>query len=321
MIVMLDGDAVRAVLTPERALTAMREAMASLSRGHALTPLRQMLPLGEGGYLGLMPGADADLPVYGVKLVTLHAANAARGLPTIQGLIVLFDRQTGAPRALVDGAEVTAIRTAAASALATDLLARTDAQSHGVFGAGVQARTHAIAIAAARPAIRTLRIWSRDRAQAQRLAEELGDELGLEAAAAPAEAAAACDVVSTVTASATPVLKGAWLTPGAHLNLVGAHSPDKRETDTAAIRRTRVFVDSLEAARREAGDLLIPVSEGAFTFEDVAAEIGAVVTGARPGRTAADEITLYKSLGLAVQDLHAAWACACAHADGAGGSA
>jgi ornithine cyclodeaminase len=253
-----------------------------------------------------MPAASGKLGYYGAKLISLTPGNSGKGLPTIRGNYLLFESGTGGAVAVIDAASLTAIRTAAASGLATRLLARPDASTCGIFGTGVQAATHAEAMRAVRP-LREIRIWGRDAEKAQRLAQALRASTGLSATAEKDPAhVAACDLVCTVTGSAEPILKGVWVQPGAHVNLVGAHTLAQREADTELVRRSLVFVDLLEAAKREAGDVMIPVQEGSLTADPVRGEIGRVASGAIAGRTSPDQVTLYKSVGVAAQDLFAA---------------
>ena len=270
-------------------------------------PLRLFSPLADGsGSLGVMPGSALDPPFFGAKVISLRFDNPAKGLPAVQGHVSLFDHETGRPVALIEGASVTAIRTAAASGLATRELAREDARSHGIFGTGVQAVTHIDAIACARDIERVV-VWGRDAEKTLRFAAVQSDRtrMAVTATEDPA-AAAACDVVSTVTAATEPVLKGEWLRAGTHLNLVGVHTPQAREVDSNAIRRSRVYVDLMESAMNEAGDLLIPIGDGAIDKSHILGEIGQVLAGEVPGRTDAADITLYKSLGIVAQDLFAA---------------
>lgn len=308
-ILLIDGAACRRMLSVTECIDVMAEAMAALSNQQILLPLRQISPLADAaGLLVVMPGSTASPPVFGVKVLSLMPGNPHRGRAAIQGFIALFDHATGAPIAMVDGAAVTASRTAAASGLATRVLARVDARSHGIIGSGVQADTHVDAILAARPDIEETLIWGRDPARAIDLAAAAAVRTGrVVRAVVRAEDAAACDVVSTVTAAAEPVLRGHWLRPGAHVNLVGSHSPRAREADTDTIVRAELFVDSRDSALAEAGDVLIPIAEGAVTADHIRAEIGAVVTGQSKGRSDRDAITAYKSLGVFAQDLFAAW--------------
>jgi ornithine cyclodeaminase/alanine dehydrogenase-like protein (mu-crystallin family) len=254
-----------------------------------------------------MPGSVAEPLVYGAKIVSLHPKNPAAGRPAIQGFVALFDHHTGTPFALVDGAEVTRLRTAAVSALATRLLARAGARTLGIFGCGVQASAHLEGISLVRD-IQEVVIWGRSYEKARAFAER-HERTGsrLRAVRSPEEAAG-CDVICVVTGSPEPVIQGKWVRPGAHVNLVGAHAPTTREADTALITRSRLYVDSLESAFSEAGDILIPLKEGAVDRAHVIGEIGAVLLGQVAGRRSPEEVTVYKSLGLVAQDLIAAHA-------------
>ena len=243
--------------------------------------------------------------MYGAKMVSVHPDNPARGLPGHQGFVALFDHDTGQPVAIVEGAQITAMRTAATSALATRLLAREDSRTHGVFGAGVQAATHIEAIACIRPIERIL-IWSRTSEKATALAHSLRlPGCQIRVTDDPAEAAA-CDIVSTTTSAREPVLRGQWLQPGCHVNLVGAHSPTTREVDDEAVRRGSIYVDLRQSALLEAGDLLIPLDKGIIAMDHFVGELGEVLAGEAPGRIDAAQITLFKSLGIFAQDLIAA---------------
>ena len=306
-MLIINREEVERLLPMAECIDAMSEAMQATSSGAVSMPPRLFTPLvDDSGSLGLMPGSTLDPPYFGAKVISLRFDNPAKGLPTVQGYVSLFDHGTGIPVALIEGSSVTAIRTAAASGLATRALARQQACTHGVFGTGVQAVTHIDAVSSVRDIGRVI-VWGRDAGKARRFAAEQSACKGLQITATedPAEAAA-CDVVSTVTAATEPVLKGEWLRPGIHVNLVGAHTPDAREADTAAVRRSRVYVDLTESAMNEAGDLLIPLAEGAISAAHILGEIGQVLTGAVPGRTGDADITLYKSLGIVAQDLFAA---------------
>lgn len=288
-------------------IEAMADAMRAASSGVVAMPLRLFAPLADGsGSLGLMPGSALQPPFFGAKVISLRFDNPAKGLPSVQGYVSLFDHDTGTPVALIEGSSITALRTAAASGLATRELARRDARTHGVYGTGVQAVTHIDAVSCVRDIDRVV-VWGRDAEKTRRFAAQQSARTQLEVAAAqdPAEAAR-CDVVSTVTAATQPILRGEWLRPGCHLNLVGVHTPEAREADTDAVRRSRVYVDRMESAMNEAGDLLIPLAEGAIGEAHIRGEIGQVLAGAVPGRTADSDITLYKSLGIVAQDLFAA---------------
>jgi ornithine cyclodeaminase/alanine dehydrogenase-like protein (mu-crystallin family) len=288
-------------------IDVMADAMRAASGGTVAMPLRLFAPLADdSGSLGLMPASALDPPFYGAKIIGLKPGNPSQGLPFVQGYVSLFDHDTGKPLAIIEGGSITAIRTAAASGLATRELARRDARTHGIFGTGVQAVTHLEAIACVRDIDKVI-VWGRDPGKALRFAEQQSQRSGLDLVGTddPAEAAR-CDIVSTVTAATRPVLEGKWLQPGCHLNLVGVHTPEAREVDTRAIERARVYVDLVKSALNEAGDLLIPLGEGAIDESHIVGEIGQVLSGAAPGRTADSDITLYKSLGIAAQDLFAA---------------
>lgn len=301
------AEQVRRLLPMSSCIDLMSRAMQAASSGQILAAPRLISALiDRSGYLGLMPGSALQPRVYGAKVVSLHPGNPTRGRPAIQGFIALFDHDTGSPIAIVEGSEVTAIRTAAASGLATRTLARSNARTHGVFGAGVQAAVHVEAVNAVRP-IEEVLIWARDSMKAQQLASELKERLRCEVRATsnPAEAAG-CDIVSTVTGASEPVLRGEWLHPGAHVNLVGAHSPTTREADDETMRRSAIYVDLMQSAMSEAGDLLIPMGAGVISSTAVRGELAQVIAGTVAGRAGDRQITLYKSLGIVAQDLVAA---------------
>lgn len=288
-------------------IDVMADAMRAASGGAVAMPLRLFTPLADGsGSFGLMPGSTLDPPFFGAKVISLLPGNPAKGLPMVQGYVSLFEHETGKPVALIEGASVTAIRTAAASGLATRELAREDARTHGIFGTGVQAVTHIDAVSCARD-IRKIVVWGRDPDKTRQFARRQSERAQVEVTATedPQEAAG-CDIVSTVTAASEPILCGDWLRPGCHLNLVGVHTPEAREADTRAIERSRVYVDFMESALSEAGDILLPIGEGAIDQAHILGEIGQVLAGAVPGRTGDTDITLYKSLGIVAQDLFAA---------------
>jgi len=303
----LDAGRIRELLPMPACVDAMAEAMVAASTGQVATPPRIIMPLiDRSGYFGVMPGSSAAPRVYGAKIISLHPANPGRGLPAIQGFVALFDHETGTPTALLDGAEITGLRTAAASGLATRLLARPDARTVGLFGTGVQASTHLEAMRAVRP-VESVKVWGRSPEKVRAFAERESERHGLPVEPASAEEVAAADLICTVTGSPAPVLRGEWVKPGAHVNLVGAHSPTTREADTALIVRSRVYVDSFESTMNEGGDLLLPIQEGAIGEDHIVGEIGRLVLGEIPGRGAADEVTLYNSLGVVAQDLVAAY--------------
>jgi ornithine cyclodeaminase len=299
---------VRDLLAMPDCIALMRATLAALSRGDLVMPLRSKVRLPDGsGILGLMPGYLGDPPSFGLKVVTVMPGNHGTAYDSHQGVVMLFGLEHGEPLAILDATAITAIRTAAASAAATDALARRDAGDLALLGSGAQARTHLAAMDAVRP-LRRVRVWSRTRANAERFAHEEGERLGrrIEVAASAAEAVRDADLVCTTTAAREPVLRGEWLAPGAHVNAVGACFSTSRELDTDAVRRARLFTDCNESCRNEAGDFLIARDEGAITDAHILGEVGEVFLDRLPGRRSRDEITLFESLGVAVEDLAAA---------------
>jgi len=311
-VLVLNGEQVTELLPMSECIQVMRDALAALARGEALVPLRTIMRVpGINGFLGLMPGYlsphEGREGALGLKAVSVFPGNAKRGIDTHQGAVLLFEGDTGRLSALMDGAAITAIRTAAVSGVATDVLARRDASELAILGAGVQARTHVEAIAAVRP-LRRVRIWSRSPERATALASELRGRVdaAIEAQATAESAVLGADIVATVTASPEPILQRGWLKEGVHINAVGSSIPTSREIDTATMVAARLFVDRRESALAEAGDLLIPMLEGAVKGDHVAAELGDVIIGKDPGRRSVRELTLFKSLGLAVEDVASA---------------
>jgi ornithine cyclodeaminase len=302
----LRGAEIKALLPMASCIELMQRTMIAVSEGRARIPLRSVMPVANG-LMGAMPGALDEPACFGLKLLSLFPGNPAAGLSSHLGLVLLFEPEHGRPVAMMDASEITAIRTAAASGLATRLLAREDAGDLAILGAGEQAHTHLEAMLAVRP-IRRVRVWSRNPAHAEAFATSQSErwKLPIEAAASPEAAVSGADIVCTVTAAKEPILRGAWIAPGAHLNVVGASRPDAAEIDTAAVVRSRFFVDYRASTEAEAGEYRRALAEGAVGQDHIQAEIGAVASGDKPGRRGADEITLYKSLGIAAQDLASA---------------
>jgi ornithine cyclodeaminase/alanine dehydrogenase-like protein (mu-crystallin family) len=289
-VICLDEEQVRALLRLEDLIPLMEETLIDFSAGRIRQPVRGIVAVPErGGLLGLMPAICGD--VMGIKLVTVYEGNAERGLPTHQATIELFRSDTGEPLVTMDGRLITELRTAAVTAVATRLLAKPDARVLAILGSGIQARAHAQALRMVRP-FEEIRVWSRTPAHAERCAEEIGAK-----AMDAEEAVRGANVVVTVTYSAEPVLHGAWLSPGALVNAVGAVGRRKRELDDEAMNAT-VVVDSRAAAATEAGDI---INSGAA----VHAEIGELLAGAQPFPTPGSRV-VFKSLGLAVEDVMAA---------------
>ena len=300
-----DADAVRRLLPMDACIELMAETQAAISRGEITLPLRAFLPVAEGrGGMGVMPG-EID-SAFGAKLIALYPGNPAEGRPAIQGVIVVFDPATGTPAAVVDGASVTATRTAAASAAATRALAREDACVLALLGYGVQAETHLEAMRCVRP-IREVRVWGPSLNKAQRFAERHSTPARpVTAVNSSQKAVDGADLVCAVSASSEPIIEGRWLSSDCHLNLVGAHSPTTREADGETMARSRVFTEITKFAMAESGDILIAIKEGHIAETDLCGEIGDVIEGRIEGRRTDSEITLYVSLGNTAQDLAAA---------------
>lgn len=284
----LDEEQVRRQLRMETLIPAMERALIDFSAGQVVQPVRSVLRVDPpGGFMGIMPALSEGL---GLKVVTFYPPNAKRGLPTHMATIFLLDPETGAPLVVMDGRLITEMRTAAVSAAATKLLASLEATVLAILGSGVQARSHVEALRLVRP-LSEIRVWSPTKAHADRFAEEIGAK-----SMSPEKAVRDADVVVTVTSSKTPILRGAWLKPGCHVNAVGACRPDWRELDDEAMRNV-VFVDSSQGAMQESGDVIL---SGAKIY----AELGQALAGKVPAR--ADETTIFKSLGMAVEDIAAA---------------
>ena len=298
---------VRALLPMTQCIQLMASAMAAASTGTIDTPPRSRYPLdNQKDTLMFMPSLSRELGVLGSKQITLFPDNPSKGLAAVQGLITLFDYTTGAALAVIDAAEITTIRTAAMSGLATQLLAREEASTCGIFGTGVQALSHIQAICAVRP-LQKILMWGRDFAKAEAFVAEHAHHIDcpIQASQDPSEVAA-CDVICTVTGSSTPIVKGDWVKPGAHINLVGAHSLTTREADSALIASSALYVDSLVSAKNEAGDVMIPITEQVISEGHIIGEVGELVLGQIAGRCDSQQITVFKSLGMAAQDLFAA---------------
>jgi ornithine cyclodeaminase/alanine dehydrogenase-like protein (mu-crystallin family) len=298
---LLDGAAVRRLLDMPSCIEAMRRAFRLVSSGQAEQPIRTALESPEKGLLGLMPGRLDDPEVLGLKVVSIFPGNFDRGKPTHMGMVLLFDPDDGAPLALLDAHAVTMIRTAAASAVATDLLARRDARTLALLGYGDQAVSHLEAIRLVREIDRVL-VWGRRRDRAEAFAAEHG----VEVADSVESAVAAADIVCTLTASPEPVLFGRWLRPGQHVNAVGASVPSMEEIDTEVVARSRYFADYRASCESLAGDFRRAVADGKVQPSHLLGEIGEILNGTLRGRTDAADITCFRSLGMAAEDLAAA---------------
>ena len=284
----------------------MSDALASLARGEVFQPLRTIVrPPDARGLLGLMPAyRQGEQGAFGLKAICVFPGNPAIGKDAHQGMVILFSQETGEPLALMNASAITAIRTAAVSAVATRLLAREDAEQLAIIGAGVQARTHLVALACVRQ-IKRARIACRNREHAEQLVREMREKVPfpIEAVGSNDEAVRNADLVVLATSAQEPVIKRDWLADGAHVNGIGTHSPHSREIDSETMAAARIFTDRRESLLNEAGDYLLAAQEGAITPESVVAEIGELVIGTKQGRTAPSEITVFKSLGLAIEDV------------------
>lgn len=314
-MLVLSHDEVLAALPPEECAAAMAEVLAAQARGETYMPLRTVAnPPEAPGFIGLMPawrGGSATSPsAYSIKTLCITPANPSRGLDAHQGLVTLFEGDTGTPLAVLDASAVTAVRTAAVSAVATSALARDDARVLAILGGGVQARSHVNALLRVR-SFDEVRVYAptHDHARAVIASIERGPgdaTLVAEAAVSALQAVHSADVIVTATSSRTPVLELDWLTPGAHINAVGASTPATRELTPETVAECALFADSRESLRNEAGEYREAVERGLIGPEHVRAELGEVLAGLRLGRQDDEEITLFRSLGLAVEDLAAA---------------
>lgn len=286
----------------------METVLSDLVKGQAVQSLRSVVPLEGGNVMGLMPTYLKRNEKVGAKVITVFPGNHGKGLSSHQGFVSLFNSTNGQLEAIVDGTRITAIRTAAVSAAATKLLAKPEAATLAVIGTGEQARTHIEAMLLVRP-ITKIQVWGPNAAHAERLRAETVSRYPavlVSCASSAQEAVADADIVCTVTASTTPIVQGAWIKEGAHVNAIGACRAKDRELDTELVRQAELFVDRTESAVNEAGDYLIPLQEGAIGEGHILAEMGELLVGAKEGRRSATSITLFKSLGLACEDLAAA---------------
>ena len=297
----VSAEEVARCLPYEECIPLMREAMTALSEGRTAQLLRGILDLPKGRAFGVMPGAMLDDGTFGAKLIAIYPDNFAKGGPSHQGVVVLFDPESGAPAAVLEAGEITAIRTAAASAAATDALARADARHLAMLGYGEQAWRHIEAIRHVRDIARVT-IWGRDIEKAGRFA----DRAGAEAAATAQAAVEGADIICTATAASEPILLSAWVADGAHVNAVGSSRAGPAEIDNALVARARFFADHREGVLAQGGEFLRARAAGLVGDEHVLGEIGEVMAGRIAGRVGAGDVTIYKSLGSIVQDLAAA---------------
>jgi ornithine cyclodeaminase len=305
-ILVLDNRQIRELLPMNECIELMADALSALAHGEVYQPLRTIIrPPEARGLLGLMAAYRAgEAGAFGLKAICVFPENPAKDKDAHQGAVMLFSRETGELLALMNASEITAIRTAAVSAVATRLLAREDAHQLGIIGAGVQARTHLAALAAVRP-IKRARVACRNLEHAEQLACEMQPKFSfpIEPVRTNEEAVREADLIVTATSSLDPVIKKDWISPGAHVNAIGTHSPNSREIDSATMAAAQIFTDRRESALHESGDYLLAAKEGLVTPESILGEIGELLIGTKSGRTSAAEITLFKSLGLAIEDV------------------
>lgn len=308
-ILILTHAEVEELLPVRECIPVMAEALADLARGNVYQPLRMIItPPGAAGDMALMPSyRSGERAAYGVKAVCFFPGNPAKGLDSHQGSVMLFSAETGELNALMNGSAITAIRTAAVSGVATQLLAREDASELAIIGSGVQARAHIEAMACVRP-IKRARVASVKFENAQKFAYEFGPRywFPIEPVENVESAVRGADLIVTATTAADPILMLEWISPGAHLNVVGSSIRTTREVDSATMAGASLFVDRRESTINEGGDYLFALREGAIGPDHIKAEIGELLIGAKPGRMSPEEITLFKSLGLAVEDLASA---------------
>ena len=305
----IDRDEVARRLTYEVCIPIVRDAMIALSKGETIQLLRSIISLSPGRLYGTMTGAMGGEGAFGSKLISVFSENFAKGVQSHQGVVVLFDPESGAPVCVLHAGEITAIRTAAASAVATDALARLDASRLAILGYGEQAQTHARAISRVRR-LEQITVWGRSPERARAFCERMSLELGLHVGpcADAREAVSEADIVCTVSGAAEPILMGDWVAPGTHVNIVGSSRAGPVEVDDALVVRSRFYVDSREGVLAQGAEFLDAKARGLVDDDHIAGEIGEVLAGMVEGRRNADEVTAYKSLGHIVQDLASGWA-------------
>ena len=307
MLLLSETD-VRHLLSMDDLIQSMEAALAEFSSGRTQQPLRTVLEIGPGhAFFGVMPAFMPAAGALGTKLVTVFGSNAALGLPSHLATILLLDPTTGELLSVMDGRYITEARTAAVSAVSARLLAREDAGVLAILGSGVQARSHLRAFSHVR-ALRDVRVWSPSESHRRTFAEEMHREIAAHVSpvASAQQAVDGADLVVLATAAREPILRSEWIADGAHIAAVGACRPDHREMDTALVKRARVFVDSRTGALAEAGDLVMPMREGAIEAAHIAGELRQLASGAVAGRLSPGDVTLFKSLGMAVEDVAAA---------------
>ena len=307
-VLIVNQKEVAELLPMDECITVMEETLTAVARGEAVLPLRPVMRLADkGGALGMMPGYLANIDAIGLKVITVFHGNHGTKYDSHQGAVMLFESKHGQLLSIMDASSITAIRTAAVSAVATRLLSRENARSLAILGSGVQAKTHLAAMRAVRT-ITDVRVWSRNTDHAREFSEKESKRHGIPITvwANVEDAVRDADIICTTTGSRDPVLEGKWISPGTHINAVGSSIAVARELDASAVKMSSLFVDRRESTLNEGGDFLIAKQEGAVDDSHILGEIGEILTGQLKGRKNADEITLFKSLGLAVEDVASA---------------
>lgn len=304
MVLVLSREEIEEILTMEETIEEVEKAFKNLSLRKVIMPIRSNIPLKKyNGIIYYMPAYIEETDALAVKVVSVHSENYKYGLPTTQATILLNDAKTGKLLSIMDGGYITAMRTGAASGVATKYLAKKNAKTVGIFGAGVQAKTQLWAVCKVRQ-IEVAYVYDIKEEVMRKYSDEMSKKLGIDVKCVkdPKKLVEESEIICTATTSKTPVFNGEWLINGTHINGIGAHTPDARELDATTIMKSKIIVDSYEACLKEAGELIIPINEGKITKEKIHAELGEVIAGIKTGRERDDEITLFKSVGLAIQD-------------------
>ncbi|MEM2136974.1 MAG: hypothetical protein QXI93_03355 [Candidatus Methanomethylicia archaeon] len=304
MVLIIGREEIERILTMEETIEEVEKAFKNLSLGKVIMPIRSNIPLKKySGIIYYMPAYIEEMEALAIKVVSVHSENYKYGLPTTQATILLNEAKTGKLLSIMDGGYITAMRTGAASGVATKYMARKNAKVAGIFGAGVQARTQLIAVCKVRPIERAY-VYDVRMDAAEKYAVEMSKMLGIDVKVMkePKKLVDESEIICAATTSKTPIFNGEWLREGTHINGIGAHTPDARELDTTTIKRSKVVVDSYEACLKEAGEIIIPLNEKEITRDHIYAELGEIIAGRKVGRINDKEITLFKSVGLAIQD-------------------
>jgi ornithine cyclodeaminase/alanine dehydrogenase-like protein (mu-crystallin family) len=305
----INKEKVASLLSMGACISVMDKMFRALDNGDCLQPLRSLMWLPDKtGLLGMMPGYAATLGVMGIKVISVFRDNQAAGYPSHQGIVILLDAHHGQPLMMFDAEEITAVRTAAVSALATQILSRENSEVLAIIGSGEQAERHIEAILLVRK-IKQVNLWGRDENKVAALINKIRGKYNVDMRQQKSakEAITNADIICTVTSSREPVVEGDWIAKGTHINAVGASTVVTRELDTEAVVRSKLYTDNYESIFNESGDFLMPKKEGAVTDKHVLGTLGEILTGGKKGREKADDITLFKSLGIAMEDIFSAW--------------